>query len=133
MGSVIDTSIFIAAERGRFDLDALLDELADEPVVLAALTFAELVHGARRGPDPARRADRLASAEEVLLLADVIDYDLRVARVHGNLLAELSAVGTPVGDHDLIIAATAVALGYRVITRDARSFPRIPGLTHSLR
>jgi predicted nucleic acid-binding protein len=33
-----------------------------------------------------------------------------------------------VGVHDLIIAATAIAAGFRVATRDERSFPRIPGL-----
>jgi predicted nucleic acid-binding protein len=33
-----------------------------------------------------------------------------------------------VGAHDLIIAATAVALGFAVATRDRRSFPKISGL-----
>jgi tRNA(fMet)-specific endonuclease VapC len=34
----------------------------------------------------------------------------------------------PVGSHDLLIGATAIALGYRVATRDRRSFGKIPGL-----
>jgi len=33
-----------------------------------------------------------------------------------------------IGAHDLMIGATAVALGYAVLTRDRRSFPSIPGL-----
>jgi predicted nucleic acid-binding protein len=40
----------------------------------------------------------------------------------------LAAKGTNVGPHDLLIGATAIAVGYRVATRDARSFGRIPGL-----
>jgi len=48
--------------------------------------------------------------------------------VHARLDAELSAAGTPVGDADLMIAATAVALDYRIATRDLRSFPKIKGL-----
>jgi predicted nucleic acid-binding protein len=32
------------------------------------------------------------------------------------------------GAHDLLIGATAIAAGYRVATRDRRSFGRIPGL-----
>jgi predicted nucleic acid-binding protein len=34
-----------------------------------------------------------------------------------------------VGPHDLIIAATALARGYEVATRDERSFPKIPSLS----
>jgi predicted nucleic acid-binding protein len=48
--------------------------------------------------------------------------------VHARLSAELAAKGSPVGAHDLLIAATALAMGYDVATRDDRSFPRIPGL-----
>jgi predicted nucleic acid-binding protein len=36
--------------------------------------------------------------------------------------------GASVGSHDLLIGATAIALGYRVATRDRRSFGKIPGL-----
>lgn len=50
------------------------------------------------------------------------------ARVHARLDAELSARGTSVGEADLMIAAMAVWLDYRVATRDLRSFPRIEGL-----
>jgi tRNA(fMet)-specific endonuclease VapC len=58
----------------------------------------------------------------------VIPFDLEVARVHARLDAELSAAGTPVGDAHLMMAATAVALDYRIATRDRRSFPKIEGL-----
>ncbi len=42
--------------------------------------------------------------------------------------AELLVKGRPVGERDLLIAATALAHGYTVVTRDERSFRRIPGL-----
>ncbi len=67
---LIDTSVFIAAERGHLDLDAVLAAHGHESVALAAITASELLH----------------------------------------------------------IAATALGLGVRVATRDARSFPLIPGL-----
>jgi tRNA(fMet)-specific endonuclease VapC len=72
------------------------------------------------------RAERFV--EDVLDAIPVIAFDLDVARVHARLDAELSAQGTRVGDGDLMIAATAVWLDYRVATRDLRSFPRIQGL-----
>lgn len=54
--------------------------------------------------------------------------DLEVAQVHATLGAHLASTGTPIGAHDLMIAATALHLDYRVATRDRRSFHRIAGL-----
>jgi hypothetical protein len=59
----------------------------------------------------------------------VLGFDLIAARVHARLAATLASSGTPVGAHDLIIGATALGRGLGVVTRDPRSFPRIPGLS----
>ena len=69
----------------------------------------------------------------VLIAAErgLLDWDRAVAG-HGTTevaLAELAVKGISVGAHDLVIGTTALATGSRVATRDARSFPRIPGLT----
>ena len=66
--------------------------------------------------------------ETLLEQIPVHPFDLAVARVHAMLAAGCAAKGTAVGAHDLIIAATAVALGYDVATRDLRSFKRIQDL-----
>ena len=50
------------------------------------------------------------------------------ARIHASLWAGLASKVATVGSHDLLIGATAIALGYRVVTRDRRSFGKIPGL-----
>jgi predicted nucleic acid-binding protein len=128
VGTLIDTSILIAAQRGRLDLARLEEEDDDEPVALAAITASELLHGIHRlaGAVARTRAERFA--EHVLASIPVISFDLDIARVHARLDAELSAAGRAVGDADLMIAATAVWLDYRVATRDLRSFPKIDGL-----
>ncbi len=128
MGAVIDSSVFIAAERGKLDLDRVLHDHGDEPVVLAAVTASELLHGIHRAVESSQRQRREAFVERLLADLPVIPFDLVVARVHARLSAELAARGSPVGAHDLQIAATAMAIGYDVATRDERSFPRIPGL-----
>lgn len=126
MGTLIDTSVLIAAERGQLDLAAVrLDE--DDDVAVSAITAAELLHGVERLRGARRaRAERFVGT--LLDSVPVIDFDLAIARVHAVLSADLAERGTPVGAHDLIIAATAVALDYRVATRDMKSFPRIEGL-----
>ena len=133
MGSLIDSGVFIAAERNRIDLDALLAELRGEPVVISAVTAAELLHGVHRADNPARQAARRAAVEHVFIRFRVVPFDLPIARVYAEMLAQRAAAGRPLASHDMMIAATALVRGYRVITRDAKSFPEIPGLQVVLR
>jgi len=128
VGTLIDTSVLIAAQRGQLAQDRFRDEDDDEPVAIAAISASELLHGVHRlrGAVARTRAERFV--ERVLASMPVVPFDLDIARVHARLDAELSAAGTAVGDADLMIAATAVWLDYRVATRDLRSFPRIEGL-----
>jgi tRNA(fMet)-specific endonuclease VapC len=49
VGLLIDTSIFVAAERGRLALDELRRREGKESVALAAITASELLHGVRGG------------------------------------------------------------------------------------
>lgn len=128
MGTLIDTSVLIAIERGQLDAAVLDGEDDEEPIAIAAITSSELLHGVHRlrGAVAKTRAERFV--EHLLDAMPVIAFDLDVARVHARLDAELSATGTAVGDGDLMIAATAVWMDYRIATRDLRSFPKIKGL-----
>lgn len=125
---MIDTSVIIAIERGQLDPALLRDVDDDEPMAIAAITASELLHGVHRLTGAVARTRAGRFVEQLLDAIPVIPFDLDVARVHARLDAELSANGTQVGDADLMIAATAVWLDYRVATRDLRSFQRIEGL-----
>lgn len=126
MGSLIDSSIFVAIERGRADLEGRFSELSE--ICLSTVTAAELLHGVNRANSAIRRAAREARVEATLAAFPVLDFDLESARHHARLSADLASRGAAVGSHDLLIAATALACGHRVVTLDARSFPKIPGL-----
>ncbi len=128
MGPLIDSSVLIAAERGTLDLREKLAPEPDEPVALAAISASELLHGVHRATSAGQRTRRQAFVEQHLSAIPVFPFDLVAARLHAELWARLAAKGTQIGAHDLLIAATALAAGYRVATRDERSFPRIPGL-----
>jgi tRNA(fMet)-specific endonuclease VapC len=132
VGSLIDTGVFIAAERGRLDLKAVLAEVSGEPIGISAITAAELLDGVNRA-DPAHRRQRESIVEDILARFPVLAFDLSTARVYGTLLTERARLGRPIAPHDLLIAATAMSLGYRVVTRDRRSFPEIAGLDVLLR
>lgn len=128
MGTLIDSSVLIAAERRVLDLDTAMAAHADEPVGIAAITASELLHGVQRAATPAQRQRREAFVERLLAVLPVFPFDLVTARIHASLWASLAAKGANVGAHDLLIGATAIAAGYRVATRDRRSFGKIPDL-----
>lgn len=128
MGALIDSSVLIAIERGQLDLGVLLASYAEEDFAISAVTASELLHGVHRARTPAQRSRREAFVEGLLAQLPVLPFDLVAARIHARLSAELAGKRLAVGAHDLIIAATALARGYEVATRDERSFPKIPGL-----
>jgi predicted nucleic acid-binding protein len=51
-----------------------------------------------------------------------------VARVHARVWAQLASAGRQVGAHEQIIAATALAAGWRVATANSRAFERVAGV-----
>jgi tRNA(fMet)-specific endonuclease VapC len=127
VGTLIDASVLVAAERGQVDPARLRREDDDERVFMSAITASELLHGVHRQSGMRRlRAER--SAARWIASVPTVPFDLEAARLHAHLSAELRSSGTMVGAHDLIIAATALSLDCRVATRDLRSFPKIPSL-----
>ena len=128
MASLIDSSVLIDVERGRVVLGVLLEGRGDRGVAMAAITAAELLHGVHRLRASKRKTRAEAVVETLFSSIPVIPFDLVCARAHARLGAELARRGITVGTHDLMIGATALARGFSIVTRDQRSFARIPGL-----
>jgi|SRR5579872_3276706 len=128
MATLVDSSLVIAAERGAFDIEAFVRRDSREALALSAVGAAELFHGLHRARNTAQRVRREAFLNVILEMMPVLPFDLPEARVFADLWARLLRAGSQVGERDLMIAATALARGYRVATLDTRSFPRVPGL-----
>lgn len=122
-GVLIDTSVLVDWERQERDVETLVTV----PAAVSVVTVSELLHGAHRADTAARRARRQGFAESVVGRLPVVEFDLSVARLYAALWAETVSAGTPVGAHDLMIAATAQLLDVPVWTLDASDFKRIPG------
>ena len=127
--TLIDSSVLIAVERGELDWNSLASEAGEGEIAITAVTASESLHGMHRARSPAQRARREAFVERLLSHVPVVPFDLTAARAHARIWARLAARGIGVGAHDLLIAATALAAGGAVATRDQRSFPKIPGLS----
>ena len=129
MGYLIDSSVFIAWERGRITDDEFAHRAGDEELMLSAITASELLHGVHRADSAQRRGRREEFVERILGSLDVLPADLQVARIHSRVWADLRSRGETIGAHDLWIAATALAHGLRLATRNPREFSRVDGMT----
>lgn len=61
----------------------------------------------------------------------VIPFGTAEAEAHAALYVQLRRAGTMIGERDLQIAATALANGHSVLTRNVREFSQVAGLTVS--
>jgi predicted nucleic acid-binding protein len=128
MGIVLDTSVLVGVERARAGLERFFESQGDVTFGISAITASELLHGCHRARDPATRARRAAFVEAVLEMIPILPFGLAEARRHAELWAQLAGKGSPVGAHDMIIGATALARGDAVATLNVQEFRRMPGV-----
>ena len=128
MGLLIDSSVLIAVERRKLDLPQLLRQYSAEPVAISAVSASELLHGVYRAQDSRRVEQRRSFVESLLSTYTIIPFDLSAARQHAQIWAIMQTSGTVIGVHDLLIAATALAVNYAVVTLNTAEFSRVPGL-----
>jgi tRNA(fMet)-specific endonuclease VapC len=125
MAVLIDTDLLVDLERGSGgDVDQLIGE---QPRAISVITVSELLHGVHRATG-ARRAQRSAFVEHLLAGIQAIPITDPIARAHAGIWAQLAERGDVVGSHDLWIAASALAHGFAVATRNVGDFQHVPGL-----
>jgi tRNA(fMet)-specific endonuclease VapC len=135
MGILIDTNVFIAAERARqaLNLSELLAQIPTEwkesDALISVITVSELELGVHRADTEARRERRRAFVEAIIEQFGVAPIDVRVARCHALLSAGLMTAGQIIGTHDSWIAATGIAHGHAVATTNVDEFRRVSGLS----
>ena len=128
MGLILDTSVLVAAERGRFDVAELLAANPGQDIAIAAITASELLVGAIKSRDDTHRVRRTAAVEARLARIPLLEFGIIDARQHALLQVTLERGGVPINAHDLLIAATALARGFSLATLDLKHFSRVPGL-----
>ena len=127
MGSLIDSSVVIDLERKNLSLEDVRSDHYEEWNI-SAVTVSELLFGLYRAQTEAQKDRRQAFLEGVLERLTVLSFDLRAAEEHARIWFHLMASGLPIGVHDLLIAAIALAHGLDIMTLNVREFSRVPGL-----
>jgi len=126
-GIIIDTSLFVAAERGKFDLQAFFQECVETPLAISAITVSEFWHGVERAP-PEYKSAKAETVRGLMERVEIFDFTEETALIHARIWAELEASGKPIGAHDMIIAATCLEHDYAVATLNTKHFSRVGGL-----
>ena len=125
MRYLLDTDTCIEIVRGREPVNARVRAESPEDLAISAMTLAELEYGALLSKDPART---LAKVEAFLSAPiAVVPLDVGAAREHAAIRSALRA--TPIGERDLVIAATARSLGLIVVTHNRKHLDRVSDLT----
>lgn len=100
----------------------------DQDAALSAIGLTELLHGLYRTNTPELRLQRQPFFDELLINLTVYPYTKETAQLAARIDAEQQGKGIVIPFSDLLIGATALALGFSVITENVRHFRKIPGL-----
>lgn len=126
---VLDSNTISYYFRGDPQVVPRLQALRPADLGVPTIVEYELRYGLLRMP-PAAAAPRLAALTQFLRPLQLLPFDSDCAAHAAKIRAALEALGTPIGPHDTLIAATALRHQATMVTRNVREFCRVPGLQY---
>jgi len=130
VGIVLDSTVLIAAERAgqnpRGVIENMLARMGDTEATLSVITVVELAHGIQRANSAVRQVARERFLNELLNEISVEPVTIQIALRAGKLDGNLEGKGVRIALGDLLIGATALEIGYSVVTNNVRHFQMIP-------
>lgn len=124
---ILDSNTISYYFRGDPQVVPRLQALRPADLGVPAIVEYELRYGLLRLPNEAA-APRLTALAQLLRPIQLLPFDSECAAQAARIRADLEAVGTPIGPHDTLIAATALRHQATLVTRNIREFSRVPGL-----
>ena len=122
---LLETDTLVNLLRGTSRVMENINAHRAAPKFFSVISYGELVHGCRKS----QRVDH--NLYKIQLLVEyykIIDVTVPIMDCFGEVKATLQRAGTPVEDMDLIIACTALAMNYTLVTNNTKHFQKIPGL-----
>jgi len=121
---MLDTDTVSFSWRGQGEVAARIVAHPPSELCVSAVTIAEL----RFGADKRESRNLHAKIDTFIATVEVVPFDEVCARHFGAIASTLAREGTPIGDRDVMIAATAVAVKATLITRNIQHFKRVRDL-----
>ena len=121
---ILDTDISSYLIRGDHEtVTKKFSELYDS-CAISSITAAELQYGARK-----RNNKQLTQKVKAFCdLVEIIPWDEDAAKAYAKLRVELETSDTPIGNMDMLIAASALARKAVLVTDNTEHFSRVKDL-----
>ena len=122
---LLDTDTFSFLVSGRHPGVRKRATLHKDSLSISVVTVAEALYGARRKP-----SEKLESLIGLFCeMFTVVEWTPSAASAYADIRVALERQGLPIGEVDMMIAASAISGGYTLVTNNTRHFARIDGLT----
>lgn len=126
MKYLLDTNTCIRYINGRApQLRTRFLATPGDDIAVCAIVKAEMFYGAAKSKTP---GVSLAKQRVFLDRFTCLHFDDAAAAIYGPMRARLEQQGTPIGSHDMLIAAIALANDLILVTHNTSEFRRIEEL-----
>ena len=121
---LLDTNVLSELVRPRPDARVEAFVRNQDGPLISVLTIHEIAYGADRAPDPGRRSKLLAWVAGIKgqFAGRLVEVDAGIAEQAGLLRVLAERQAAPADPIDALIAASAMARGASVATRNVRDF-----------
>jgi tRNA(fMet)-specific endonuclease VapC len=125
---LLDTSTFSHLMNRHTNVLARAQSLsANEHIAICTVVRGEIHYGLERMPQGRRRQALEITSINLFAMIPCEPIPEAAGDIYGRIKRETEGCGTPIGENDLWIAATALALGAVLVTADS-DFQSVPGL-----
>ncbi len=122
---LLDTNTCVYAIKRDPRVLRSLQEHSPDDFGISAITVAELWFGAAKSSRPQQTR---SSVDAFLKPFEILPFAGEAAEEYAEIRLQLERVGRPIGERDLLIAATAKSRRLTVVTHNVREFARVSGL-----
>jgi len=123
---ILDTNTLIYYFKGQGQVAENFANVSAQEISIPTIVLFELQVGIAKSTSPAKRTQQL---QELLSRVNLVLFDREAALAAAKIRAELEQQGTPIGQMDVLIAGTAIALQASLVTHNVKEFSRVSGLT----
>lgn len=126
MKYLLDTNIIIYYLNGKYR--SIVENFKHTPksmIYIPGIVMAELEYGAKNSKNYESSIKKIYAFTDTF---EKVSFDEDAAKCYGTLRSTLKKQGQLIGANDMLIAATALAEDFVLVTNNVREFERVEGI-----